>query len=63
MVERGFTDTSDTVEEGGAAVSKIGGRFCTTTGGVTLGGRGGKIQRWGSTEWVGAMMFHIGLSD
>ena len=39
MVEREFTETGDTVEEGGILVSKIGGRFCAATGEVTLGGR------------------------
>ena len=41
MVEREFTDIVDTAEEGGTVVSKIGGRFCSATGEVTLGGRGG----------------------
>ena len=40
MTEMEFTDTVYTSEEGGTVVSKIGGRFCTATGGMTLGGRG-----------------------
>ena len=40
MVGREFTEKVDTTEEGGTVVSKIGGRFCTATGGMTLGGRG-----------------------
>ena len=41
MVEREFKETVNTVEEGGAVVSKIGGRFFAATRGVALGGRGG----------------------
>ena len=40
MVEREFTDTVDTAEEGGTVASKKGGRFCAATWGETLGGRG-----------------------
>ena len=35
MVEREFTETVDTVEEGGILVSKIGGRFCAAIEGLT----------------------------
>ena len=42
MVERDFTETVDTAEESGNRVSKVCGSFCLATGGVTLGGRGGK---------------------
>ena len=62
VIEREFTETVDTAEEGGTVMSKIGGRFCDVTGGVNLGGRGGKNQRRGSMEWVGAMILHIGQS-
>ena len=47
VVERDFTETVDTAEEGGTVVSKIGGRFCAVTGGVTLGGRGGTKSKVG----------------
>ena len=47
MVERKFTETVDTAEEGGTAASKVGGRFCVATGGVNLGGRGGAKSKGG----------------
>ena len=45
MVEREFMEKVDTVEECGAIVSKVGGRFCVATGRVTLGGRGRKKSK------------------
>ena len=40
-------ETVDTVEEVSTVVSKIDGRFCVATGGVTLGGRGGTNSKSG----------------
>ena len=42
-----LTDTVNTAEEGGTVVSKVDGRFCVATWGVTLGGRGGTKSKWG----------------
>ena len=36
MVERESTETVDTMEESGNVLIKLGGRFCVSTGGVTL---------------------------
>ena len=36
MVEREFTETVDTAEEGVTVVNKIGEFFCVATGRVTL---------------------------
>ena len=47
MVEREFTETFDTTEEGGTVVSKIGGRFCAATAGVTLVGKVGTKSKAG----------------
>ena len=47
MVEKDFTETVDNAEEVGTVVSKIGGRFCAATGGVTLGGRRGTKSKLG----------------
>ena len=47
MVEREFAETGHTVEEGGTVESEIGGRFCVTTGGVTLGVRVGTKSKGG----------------
>ena len=41
MVEREFTKTFNTMEDGGTIVSKVGGGFAPLLGGVNLGGRGG----------------------
>ena len=47
VVKREFTETVDTTEEGGTVVSKIGRRFCTADGRVTLGGIGGTKSKSG----------------
>ena len=47
MVYIELTDTVNTAEEGGTVVSKVDGRFCVATGGVTLGGRGGTKSKGG----------------
>ena len=47
MVDREFKETFESVEDGGTVVSKIGGRFCAATGGVTLGGRVGRKSKTG----------------
>ena len=47
MVDRYFVETVNTTEEGGTVVSKVDGRFYVATGGVTLGGRGGKKSKGG----------------
>ena len=38
-------ETFNAAEECGTVVSKICGRFCAATGGVNLGGRGGKESK------------------
>ena len=53
MVERKFTETVNTAEEGCTIVSKICGRFCAATGGVTFGGREGKKSEAGFHEMGG----------
>ena len=47
VAERNFAKTVDTTEEGGTVVSKVCGRLCVATGGVTLVGRGGKNPKGG----------------
>ena len=47
VVEIYFIETVNNAEEGGTVMSKIGGRFCDVTGGVNLGGRGGKKSKAG----------------
>ena len=47
MVEREFTETVTTPDEGGTKVSKLFGRFCVASGGVTLGGRVGTKSKGG----------------
>ena len=42
-----FMETADNEEEGGTIVSKLGGKLCVPTGGVTLGGRGGNNSKGG----------------
>ena len=46
-MERDFTETVDTVQEGVTIVSKMDGRFCAATGKVTLGGRRGTKSKAG----------------
>ena len=53
MVDRYFVETLDTKYEGGTVVSKVGGRYCVSNGGVTLGGRGGKKSKGGVQRRVG----------
>ena len=57
MVERNLTETVNTAEEGGTIVSKIGGRFCVSIGGVTLGGRGRTKSKSGFHVMVGRNVF------
>ena len=47
MLEREFTETVDTVEEGGTIVSKVCVRFCVANGEAILKGIGGTKSRWG----------------
>ena len=57
MVDRYFVETVNTTEEGGTVESKVDGRFYVATGGVTLGGGGGKkskvgVHRMGEINYV-----------
>ena len=63
MVNRHFVEAVNTTEEGGTVVSKVGGRYCVSNGGVTLGGRGGKKSKGGSKEGLGSTMWYRGPSD
>ena len=47
MLEREFTESVNTTEEGGTIMNKTGGNFCAATGGVNLGGRGGTKSKSG----------------
>ena len=47
MVDRELTEIVDTAEEGCTVVSKLCGRLCITTGGVTLWERGGTDSKGG----------------
>ena len=45
MEEINFTETVDTAEDGGTIVSKLGGRLCVATVGLTLLGIVGKKSK------------------